>query len=54
MSSARGWRGNPEGHSKAGEKGGNKTAKLYGKEFYRMIGKKGGKKKEVINNALSI
>lgn len=47
-----GWRGNVEAHREAGKKGGKKTAKLYGKEFYRMIGKKGGLRKEENKNGI--
>lgn len=38
----RGWHGDPNGHAKAGQKGGETTSKEHGPEFYRKIGKKGG------------
>lgn len=38
----RGWRGDSEGHAKAGEKGGLVTARK-GTQFYRAIGSKGGR-----------
>ncbi len=40
----RGWYGNPKGHAMAGRKGGQTTAKEYGSEFYRRIGRIGGRK----------
>lgn len=39
----RGWHGDATGHANAGRKGGLKTAKTHGSDFYRNIGKKGGK-----------
>ena len=38
----RGWHGDPEGHARAGEKGGEKVARERGSEFYQEIGEKGG------------
>lgn len=38
----RGWHGDPKGHAQAGRKGGEATAKKYGREFYEEIGQKGG------------
>ena len=40
----RGWRGDPEGHAKAGKKGGDTTASEHGSEFYEDIGSEGGSK----------
>ena len=37
-----GWHGDSEGHARAGEAGGSKTAQTHGKEFYQEIGEKGG------------
>ena len=39
----KGWHGDPEGHAKAGKKGGKITARTHGREFYEKIGRKGGK-----------
>jgi uncharacterized protein len=39
----RGWHGDPEGHAKAGKKGGETVARERGKEFYEEIGSEGGK-----------
>ncbi len=41
--SGRGWHGDPEGHRKAGERGGEATARKYGPDFYEEIGRRGGK-----------
>lgn len=41
--SRKGWRGNSEGHAKAGQAGGLKTASTKGQAFYSQIGKKGGR-----------
>ncbi|HXS15399.1 MAG TPA: general stress protein [Candidatus Saccharimonadales bacterium] len=38
-----GWFGNSPAHAKSGSSGGKKTAELYGGEFYKSIGKKGGR-----------
>ena len=38
----RGWHGDPEGHAKAGRKGGEKVSQERGPEFYSEIGRKGG------------
>lgn len=38
----RGWHGDPAGHAKAGQKGGESTARKYGREFYEEIGEMGG------------
>lgn len=40
--SGRGWHGDPEGHARAGKKGGDKVSQERGPEFYEEIGKKGG------------
>lgn len=42
-SKGRGWRGDSQGHAKAGKKGGLATAKTHGEEFYSQIGRKGGR-----------
>lgn len=39
----RGWHGNSEGHKKAGKKGGTITSERHGTEFYKKIGRAGGK-----------
>lgn len=39
----RGWHGDPQGHAKAGKKGGKTTSSLYGVGFYKEMGRKGGK-----------
>lgn len=41
--SKRGWHGDPQGHAMAGRKGGNITSITYGAEFYKEMGRKGGK-----------
>jgi uncharacterized protein len=38
-----GWHGDSEGHAKAGQKGGQKTASTHDSEFYSEIGSKQGK-----------
>lgn len=38
----RGWHGDPDGHKKAGQKGGQSTARTHGQDFYSTIGRKGG------------
>jgi general stress protein YciG len=38
----RGWHGDPDGHKKAGRKGGQATASSHGQDFYSSIGRKGG------------
>ena len=43
--SKKGWRGNTEGHKKAGSAGGKATVEKYGKEHYKRIGQIGGKRK---------
>jgi len=40
----KGWHKDPKRHAQAGQKGGKSTARRYGVEFYRAIGKKGGQK----------
>ena len=42
----RGWRGDTEGHRKAGEKGGNTTYDEYGAVFYQQIGRLGGQSRK--------
>jgi general stress protein YciG len=39
----RGWHGDPEGHARAGKKGGLATKRNQGEDFYEKIGRKGGK-----------
>lgn len=39
----RGWHGDPQGHRKAGQKGGKQTAKTHDESFYSEIGRKGGR-----------
>lgn len=39
----KGWRGDPDGHARAGQRGGEKTKLLHGETFYSAIGKKGGR-----------
>lgn len=41
-SRGRGWHGDPTGHAKAGQRGGEVTAKR-GSQFFRAIGGKGGR-----------
>ncbi len=51
----RGWHSDPEGHAKAGKKGGEATSKSHGEQFYQQIGIKGGNKvKELINEGKKI
>lgn len=38
----RGWHGDADGHQKAGQKGGQATARTHGQDFYSSIGRKGG------------
>lgn len=38
----KGWHGDPEGHARAGRKGGEKVAAERGSEFFSEIGRKGG------------
>lgn len=38
----RGWHGDPEGHARAGKKGGETVAEERGREFFSEIGRKGG------------
>ncbi len=38
-----GWYGDSEGHAKAGQKGGQKTAQTHDSEFFSEIGSKQGK-----------
>ncbi len=38
----RGWRGDPEGHSAAGAKGGQAVMARYGAEHMKELGRKGG------------
>lgn len=39
----KGWHGDAKRHSTAGRKGGLATARTHGDDFYRKIGRKGGK-----------
>jgi len=39
----KGWHGDAKRHSMAGRKGGLATARTHGDEFYRKIGRKGGR-----------
>lgn len=39
----RGWHGDPDGHARAGRKGGLTTAARKGPSFYSRIGRLGGK-----------
>ena len=39
----RGWHGDPQGHANAGRRGGSVTSSIYGIEFYKEMGRKGGK-----------
>lgn len=47
----RGWHGDPQGHSKAGRKGGQTTARTHGADFYKKIGRKGGQARRQQNQA---
>ncbi len=40
----RGWHGDSDGHRRAGQEGGQATARKYGPNFYEEIGRKGGQK----------
>ena len=40
----KGWHGDPEGHKKAGQKGGRATSKNHDSAFYSKIGSIGGSK----------
>lgn len=42
-SKGRGWHGDPDGHKKAGQKGGLATARSHDSSFYSQIGSKGGR-----------
>lgn len=42
MNKGKGWHGDPEGHSQAGRKGGEKTKEEMGPDFYKQIGHMGG------------
>lgn len=39
----KGWHGDPDGHARAGRKGGEATARERGQAFYSEIGRRGGK-----------
>jgi len=39
----KGWHGDPEGHAKAGRKGGKATAEKFDEVYFARIGRKGGK-----------
>lgn len=39
----KGWHGDPEGHAKAGRKGGKATAEKFDEGHFARIGRKGGK-----------
>jgi len=43
LNSKKGWHGDREGHAKAGQAGGRKTAQTHGQAFYSQIGHRGGK-----------
>ncbi|MCM8782700.1 MAG: hypothetical protein NC828_06625 [Candidatus Omnitrophica bacterium] len=43
LGKGRGWHGDPEGHAKAGRKGGQKLARERGSKFFSEIGRKGGR-----------
>jgi general stress protein YciG len=45
MRKPKGWTSDTDAHKKAGKKGGDATARKYGKEFYKKIGSIGGKRR---------
>ena len=51
VDTGRGWHGDPQGHSKAGRKGGQTTARTHGADFYKKIGRKGGQARRQQNKA---